>query len=68
LFRSVQIDCAGGFLDSRPKIRLAGDGIPKAAGRAKQLMKNLPRDRCRKSFGEDFDFQRPSVGSTSISE
>jgi hypothetical protein len=43
LFRSLQIDCAGGYLDSGPKIRLAGDGIPKAAGRAKQLMKNLPR-------------------------
>jgi hypothetical protein len=51
-----QIDCAGGYLDSRPKIRLAGDGIPKAAGRAKQLMKDLPRDRYRKSPGEDSDF------------
>jgi hypothetical protein len=63
LFRSLQIDCAGGYLDSRPKIRLAGDGIPKAAGRAKQLMKNLPRDGCRKSPGEDFDFLRLSAGS-----
>jgi hypothetical protein len=30
------------------------DGIPKAAGRLKQLLKNLPRGRCRKSQGEDF--------------
>jgi hypothetical protein len=56
LFRSLQIDCSGGNLDSRLKIWRAGDGIPKAAGKAKQLMKNLPRDGCRKSFGEDFDF------------
>ena len=56
LFRSLQIDCAGGYLDCRPKIRLAGDGIPKAAGRAKLLMKNLPRATDRKSPGEDFDF------------
>jgi len=52
-FRSLQIDCAGGYPDSRPKIRRAGDGIPKAAGRAKPLMKNLSRYRCRKSPGED---------------
>src|SRR5213594_4056272 len=55
LFRSLQIDCAGGSLDSPPKIRLSGDGIPKAARKAKPLMKNLPRDRCRKSPGEDFE-------------
>ena len=55
LFRSLQIDCAGGYLDSPPKIRLSGDGIPKAARKAKPLMKNLPRDRCRKSPGEDFE-------------
>ena len=47
----------------RPKIRRAGDGIPKAAGRAKQLMKNLPRDGCRKFPGEDFDCLRLSAGS-----
>jgi hypothetical protein len=52
-FRSLQIDCAGGYLDFLPKIRLAGDGIPKAAGRAKPSMKNLPRDGCRKSSCED---------------
>src|SRR4051812_23887839 len=34
---------------SRPKIPPAGDGIHKAVGRAKQLVKNLPRDRCRTS-------------------
>jgi hypothetical protein len=56
LFRSLQIDGAGGYLDSRPKIRLAGDGIPKAAGRAQQSLKNLPRGGCRKSSGEDFYF------------
>jgi hypothetical protein len=48
-------------LDSRPKIRLAGDGFPKATGRAKQLMKNLPRNGCRKSAGEDFDFLQRSA-------
>jgi hypothetical protein len=53
---SLQIDCVGGYLDFRPEIRLAGDGIPKAAGSAKQLMKNLPRDGCRESPGEDFGF------------
>jgi hypothetical protein len=67
LFRSLQSDCAGGYLDSRPTIRLAGDGIPKAAGRAKQLMKNLPRGGCRQSPGEDFDFLRLSAGSTKVS-
>ena len=64
-FGALQIDCSGGYLDSRPKIRLAGDGSPKAAGRAKQLMKNLPRDGCRKSRGEDFDLQL-SAGSASL--
>jgi hypothetical protein len=59
----LQIDCAGGYLDFRPKIRPAGDGILKAAGRAKESMKNLPRDGCRKSSAEDFDFPRLSAGS-----
>jgi len=41
LFLMDMSDCAAGYLDSRPKIRLAGDGIPEAAGRAKPLMKDL---------------------------
>src|SRR5207249_4270662 len=65
LFRSLQIDCAGGSLDSPPKIRLSGDGIPKATRKAKPLMKNLPRDRCRKSPGDDFElcqtFKFPAI-------
>ena len=40
-----------------------GDGIPKAAGSAKPLMKNLPRAGCRKSPGEDFDFLQLSADS-----
>jgi hypothetical protein len=32
LFRSLQIDRAGEYLDSRPKIRRAGYGIPKNEG------------------------------------
>jgi hypothetical protein len=44
------------YLDFRPKIRPAGDGIPKAAGKTKQLMKNLPRGGCRKFSSEDFYF------------
>jgi hypothetical protein len=63
LFRRLKIDCAGGYLDYRPKIRLAGDEIPQSGGRAKQLMKNLPRDGYRKSPGEGSDFQRLSAGS-----
>jgi hypothetical protein len=30
LFRSLQVDCAGGYLDSRPKIRLVGGFAHKA--------------------------------------
>jgi hypothetical protein len=41
----------------RPEKRPAGDGIPKAAGKAQQLMKNLPRGGCRKFSSEDFYFQ-----------
>jgi hypothetical protein len=63
LFRSLQIDCAGRYLDSPPKIPFAGDRIRKAAGRAKQSMKNLPRGGCRKSCGEDFNFRRLSCFS-----
>ena len=65
-FGPLQIDCAGGYLDSWPQIRLAGDESAKAAGRAKQLMKNLPRDGRRKSRGEDFDFLQLSAGSASL--
>jgi hypothetical protein len=54
----LHTDYAGGYLDFRPKIRLAGDGIPKAAGTAQQSMKKAPSDGCRKSSGEDFDFLR----------
>jgi hypothetical protein len=63
LFRSLPIDCAGRYLDSRPKLPFAGDRIRKAAGRAKQSMKNLPRGGCRKSCGEDFNFRRLSCFS-----
>ena len=65
-FGPLQIDCAGGYLDSWPQIRLAGDESAKAAGRAKQLMKNLPRDGRRKSRGEDFDFLQLGAGSASL--
>jgi hypothetical protein len=55
-FAAWKIARLGEYLDSKPKIRLAGDGIPKPAGNAKQLMKNLPRGGCLKFPGEDFDF------------
>jgi hypothetical protein len=50
-------------LDSEPTIFPAGDRIPEAAGRAKQLMKNLRCGGCRKSSNEDFDFLRQRAGS-----
>jgi hypothetical protein len=57
LIRSLKIAGASEYLDSRPKILPAGKGIPKAAGKAKQLMKNLSRGGCRKFSDEDFYFQ-----------
>jgi hypothetical protein len=58
LFRSQQITGAGEYLDFRPKIRPAADGIPKAAGKAKESVKNLSRGGFRKFPSENFDFLR----------
>jgi hypothetical protein len=55
-FRSLQIDHAGGYLDFRPRIRLAGDGIPKAAGTAQQSMKKSATRRMSNIFRRRFRF------------
>jgi hypothetical protein len=54
-------------MESRPKIRRAGDGIPKAARRAKPFDENLPRDgQRREHLGSPLSVDRTTRNLTEL--
>jgi hypothetical protein len=66
LFRRLQIDCAGGYSDSRPKIRLAGDGIPKAAGRGETVDEKPAARRMSKILTGSWAAIRPGNNKSAV--